>query len=411
MKHVLSYLCTRPWAITTNAMQSIHDIVARETSLEAVAAKIGKPLENTGGRVEMRGSVAVLSAEGPLFRYANLFTDISGATSIEMFSQAFNAALTNPQVEAILLNVNSPGGEADGVGEMAAMIFDARGIKPITAYVGGIGASGGYWLAAAAERVVMNETAMVGSIGIVANLIDSREAEAKAGVKRYELVSSCSPDKRVDIATDEGRAKMLEMVDAMAEVFVARVAQYRNTTAEHVIANYGKGFVHAGRKALAAGMVDALGSFEGIVAELNTAAAAGNHGLKLAAGSPVASKKEATMADDKQPDVGAIKAQALKDERARIQAILGCEEAKGREGLARHLALETDMDPEVARKALAAAPAAAAAPVESSDQLGERMKALGNPKVGIESDKGDDTENEINAIAGFLPAAQRRRVS
>ena len=117
------------------------------------------------------------------------------------------------------------------------------------------------------------------------------------------------------------------------------------------------------------------------------------------------------MADDKQPDVGAIKAQALKDERARIQAILGCEEAKGREGLARHLALETDMDPEVARKALAAAPAAAAAPVESSDQLGERMKALGNPKVGIESDKGDDTENEINAIAGFLPAAQRRRVS
>jgi capsid assembly protease len=392
-------------------METMHEIVARETDLEAIAAKIGKPLENTGGRVEMRGSVAVLSVEGPLFRYANLFTDISGATSIEMLSQAFNAALTDPKVESILLNVNSPGGEADGVGEMAAMIYDARGKKPIAAYVGGIGASGGYWLASAASRVVMNETAMVGSIGIIANLVDTREAQAKAGIKRYEIVSSCSPDKRVDIATDEGQAKMLEMVDAMAEVFVGRVAQYRNTTAENVIANYGKGFVHAGRKALAAGMVDALGSYEGIVAELNAAAQADNHGLSFAAGLLVATKKEETMADDKQPDVGAIKAQALKDERARIQAILACEEAKGREGLARHLALETDMDPETARKALAAAPAAAAAPVESSDQLGERMRQLGNPKVGIDSEKGDDSADEIAAVTAYIPASQRRRAS
>lgn len=407
MRHVLSYLCARPWAITRNAMETMHEIVARETDLEAVATKLGKPLENTGGRVEMRGSVAVLSVEGPLFRYANIFTAISGATSIEMLAKEFDAALSDPRVESILLNINSPGGEADGVGEMAALIYDARGKKPITAYVGGIGASGGYWLASAASRVVMHETAMVGSIGIVANLIDTREAQAKAGIKRYEIVSSCSPDKRVDIATDQGQAKMLEMVDAMAEVFVGRVAQYRSTTPENVISSYGKGFVHAGRKALAAGMADSLGSYEAVVAELN-AGQAGADRIQIAAGFPAAGReKEGPMADEKQPDVNEVKAQAIKDERVRIQAILASEEAKGREALARHLALETAMDAETARKALAAAPLPT---VEEKKPNGfaEHMRSVANPKVGVENDKPDDVASEVAAITRFIPAPQRR---
>jgi len=410
MKHILSYLCERPWAITSRAMETMHRIVEREGDLEAVAARLGERIEKTTYATEKRGAIAVLNVEGPIFRYANLFTAFCGATSIEMLARDFNVALDDKSVEGILVNVNSPGGEADGLCEMADMIHAGRDKKPIYAYVGGLGASGGYWLAAAAKEVYAHASALVGSIGVVASVYDDRGEQEKTGVRKYEIVSSQSPRKRADVTTEGGRAQIQEMVDAMADIFIGRVAMYRGVSAEDVTQKFGQGGVLPGAKAQRAGMIDAVSSFESVLAAMNSEAS--KKSFSIAASGAASSTQEDVMADDKKPDAAQLSAQ----ERKRIKDILESAEAKGREKFARHLALETNTEVAVAIGFLAAAaqdqpPPAPAPPAEpKADQLTERMRALGNPVVGIDSGKPvDDDAAEIAAVVQYLPEAQRRR--
>lgn len=403
MKNSLLSFFEGPWAITERALQTMLTIYERRhevKDLEAVAAKLGRPLENTGNRVEMRGKTAILGVEGPLFRYANLLTEVSGATSVEMLARDFGAALDNPAVDTILLNINSPGGQADGVGELAAMIAGARGRKDVVAYIGGLGASGAYWLASAASRIVMHETAFAGSIGVVATAYDNSEQLAKEGIRKHEIVSSQSPRKRLDPATEDGKAGMQEMVDAMAAVFVERVAEYRGASVEQVLSDFGKGFVLPARQAVEAGMADAVGSFEGLLGAIE---AARESSLLMAAAA-----QPGSAAAEQEEHVDDVTRQAVTADRTRSLTILQCEEATGREELARHLALETDMDAEAARRLLAKAPAQAAAAAARPDVFAEHMRQLGNPDVGVSKDGGDDLAAEVASIVRYLPPNQRR---
>ena len=129
----------------------------------------------------------------------------------------------------------------------------------------GLAASGAYWLASAAGKIVADETAQLGSIGVLATVIDDRAAEEKHGVKRYEIVSSQSPLKRTDPGTDEGRAQLQQMVDAMASVFIAKVAKFRGTSEAKVASDFGRGAVLPAHDAVSVGMADALGSLESLL--------------------------------------------------------------------------------------------------------------------------------------------------
>jgi len=258
---------TQAWAILPEMLTTILSIAARETDPEAVAAKLGRPLENTY-QVEMRDGVAVIPVHGAVMRYANLFTRVSGATSIEQLALDFNQALENPAVKGIVLNIDSPGGTVAGVNELADMIYAARGRKPITAYVSGMGASAAYWLASSADEIVMDATASVGSIGVVSVQTDDTERKAKAGVKEIQIVSSVSPRKRPDLSTETGRADVQAMVDSLANVFVNTVARNRGVAAESVLSKYGQGGLMVGIDAVSAGMADRIGSLEQVIAGL-----------------------------------------------------------------------------------------------------------------------------------------------
>lgn len=113
---VLMAIYDRPWLITSEALETICGVAERrEVDLEAVAARLGRPLENAGGNSYVRDGVAVIGIEGPLVRYADLFSEVSGATSVESVAADFQAALDAGNVRQILLNVNSPGGQVNGV--------------------------------------------------------------------------------------------------------------------------------------------------------------------------------------------------------------------------------------------------------------------------------------------------------
>lgn len=256
-------LTSHPWAITKDYLSIMVEIAARkEVDVSAVEERLGRKLDNTRTVTE-RGGVAIIPITGPIFRYANLFSEISGGTSVQVLAKDFRAALDSPDVRAILLNIDSPGGDANGINEFAAMVYAARGKKPITAYIGGMGCSAAYWIASAAGEIVCDATALVGSIGVIASM--------PAGDDPSEVIfiSSQSPRKRESPTTEEGRASIQATIDAMADVFVGRVAEYRGVSTDTVLSSFGQGGIFVGEHAVTAGLTDRLGSFEATLAGMS----------------------------------------------------------------------------------------------------------------------------------------------
>jgi ClpP class serine protease len=243
-----------PWALSKEWLSTILNIADRSPS-EPLA------LESTT-YVDMRGPVAVVSITGPVFRYANIFSEISGATSIEILARDLQVAIGDPAVSAIVLSIDSPGGQAQGINEICKHIRAGAAQKPIVAYVGGTAASAAYWLASAASRVVIDDAAALGSIGVVMSVSRPRPDQP------LEFVSSNAPNKRPDPTSESGRAHLQEIVDAMAAVFVDSVADYRNTTPALVESDFGRGGILIGAKAIAAGLADSIGTLEGVIASL-----------------------------------------------------------------------------------------------------------------------------------------------
>ena len=392
---------SEPWAITQPALETILEIAERENEKpEAVAARLGKELQNTHTVTE-RDGVAVIPVTGPLFRYANIFTAISGATSYEILAQDFAVALDNPDINAIILNIDSPGGEVNGCAELANMIFAARGKKPIIAYASGDAASGAYWIASAADQVVASETSGLGSIGVVAVYRGAKPD--KNAPTTIEIVSSQSPFKRLNPESDEGRAKLQTRIDAMAEVFVNTLARNRGIEAAKVLEQFGGGDILIGAHAVNAGLADRIGSLEKLIAEFS---ASSNPALQRGFLLPVTIKKETvmdlpTLTQDHPALLAEVQTSAKATERSRIQTILASEEAKDRGDLAQHLAFATDMTPDAAVAMLSKAPK-----IQSevkTNGFDAAMQGLGNPKIVPAA--AESEEDDVDAVAKRLASA------
>jgi len=382
-----------PWAITSSALTTILDIAARQNAPpEAVAAKLGRELQNSY-RLEMRDGIAVLPVVGPLFRYANLFTQVSGASSYELLAKDFTQAVENPDVKAIVLNIDSPGGEVNGCAEFADMIHEARGVKPIIAYASGDAASGAYWIAAAADEIVVSKTSALGSIGVVGVYRGNKGEDA------VEVVSSQSPYKRLDPDTDDGRARLQKRIDAMADVFVDAVAKYRGVASSHVQNHYGSGDVFIGDAAVKQGLADRIGSFEKLLSELS-----GNPVSEPSPHSINPNQQEKSMDDiqslrEAYPDLTAsLEQDAVKQgvatERSRVQGILSHDEADARTLLAQHLAFETDMEVEAAVSVLSKAPLETPTRDDVSG-FSAAMEATPNPEITPSPETEDDSEEAV----------------
>ncbi len=394
-------LAGEPWAITETALHTILEIAARENeSPQAVAAKLGRNLQNTYSVVE-RDGVAVIPVTGPLFRYANLFTMISGASSYELIARDFTAALENPQIKGIILDIDSPGGEVNGVSELSNMVFAARGKKPVVAYASGDAASGAYWIASAADEIVVSETSALGSIGVVGMYQGKSGKSAEA----VEIVSSQSPHKRLDPTTDDGRKRLQIRIDSMADVFIETIARNRNVSTENVQNHYGGGDVMIGAKAVSAGLADRVGSLEGLIAELSSPKKSPRtEGFFNAQNQPPSTQEKKpmdieTLKKDHPDLVATLTREGASAEKKRLNDILCSEEAKGREKLAKEMALNTDIHAMEARQLLACAPVEEPKATTSFEKV---MSSMPNPAITPAS---DDAANEVDAVASRIAAA------
>jgi signal peptide peptidase SppA len=391
MKKINPLWGREPWAITETAMQTILSVAARENeSPEAVASKLGRELQNTYNATE-RDGVAILPVTGPLFRYANIFTSISGATSYELIAKDFRIALDNPQIKAIILDIDSPGGEVNGVSELSSMIHEARGKKPIIAYASGDAASGAYWIASAADEIVVSETSALGSIGVVGMYRADDENN-----KTIEIVSSQSPHKRLDVSSDEGRIRLQARIDSMADVFINAIARHRNIDPQTILSDYGGGDVMIGQNAILAGLADRIGSLDHLLQELSQAKAPQIEGLL--ASQPQSTKEKTPMTLDElkanHPElVTQIQTDARASERKRFEDILGSAEAKGREKLAQEIALGTELSHVEASQLLSFASPDVKANVSDFETA---MASTKNPDIQPE---GEQQEDDIDAVA------------
>lgn len=339
-----------PWAMTEDYLRLLISIAGRQLEAdieldvpdhldpESVAVQTGEMVEDAR-RATVRGNVAIVPVVGPIFRRANLFTDMSGATSVELLARDFRAALEDPSVEAILLDIDSPGGEVNGISEMSDLIFEAREQMPIRAFVGGAGASGAYWLASSAREVVTADTALLGSIGVRTAFVDTSERDRQRGIQRIEFVSSQSPNKVPDPTEENGRAQIQRVVDELAEIFIQAVARNRNVTRETVVTEFGGGAVFVGSNAVRRGLADRVGTFEGVLSEMQDETAssgvqgglAADTGLEETMSDSAEGQDERTLEEknltakevrEAFPEASAeIEAEAREAERERIQAI------------------------------------------------------------------------------------------
>jgi capsid assembly protease len=261
-RRILEAIYAQQWAIQPEWLDTIVGIAERRIGdPEAVLAARGEPLRDSE-RTVVRDGVAIVPVRGPIFRYANLFTALSGASSIDMLALDVGAAVNNSAVKAIVLEIDSPGGMVAGVSEFAEQIRAATQVKPVVAYVSNLGASAAYWIASAAGEVVARDTAALGSIGVVMRMY--RETDDGA----IKFVSAQSPRKHARPDSEAGQAIYQREVDALADVFIGAVAGYRGVAVDTVLAEFGGGATVLGEAAVAAGMADRLGSLESIIAGL-----------------------------------------------------------------------------------------------------------------------------------------------
>jgi len=264
--NLVAWACSVPWCITAEALDAMLQVASREEidtddlkqvmhGPKSLALRDGKRREHAS-HTETLGPIARIVIDGPIYRYADYFTKYSGGVTTEALAKEFQAALDDVGVQAIALVIDSPGGEATGINELADTIYQARGQKPIHAYIEGYGASAAYWIASAADTVTVDENALVGSIGTVAGYPDP----SKRVKYTIDFVSSQSPKKRVDPTTIDGAAYLQSLVDEMTEVFIAKVMRNRNITRAQILAV--EGGILVGQQAVAAGLADTLGSEE-----------------------------------------------------------------------------------------------------------------------------------------------------
>lgn len=262
----------QPWCITPDALTMMLALAVREEvdsdtlrdamhGPKSLALRDGRRREDSATMTTLDG-VARIVIDGPIYRYADFFTRYSGGVTTAALARDVQQALDDPSVGALAFVIDSPGGEATAINELADTIYAARGRKPIGAYIEGYGASAAYWIASAADAVVVDDNAIVGSIGTVMAVYDPTKMQRRT----IDIVSTQSPKKRVDVTTEAGRAELQQMVDAMTEVFIAKVIRNRGMSREQVLAI--EGGLLIGQHAIAAGLADRLGSEDQLLREL-----------------------------------------------------------------------------------------------------------------------------------------------
>jgi len=305
--------------------------------------------------------VAIISSLGELVNRGAWVNSNSGLVSYEGLAAQLKDAANDPEVHDILWDLDSPGGEAIGMSDLADVVRHVNETKPVTVFAGGILASAGFGIASGAKQIVASKSALVGSIGTLLMHLDYSGRYEQAGVKPTLIYAGAH---KVD-GNPFGPLSESVTQDLQAEVmafyndFLATVEAGRGSRLPAAAAKATEARVFMGKDAVQKGMADDVGTFDDVLADLvsrKPGSIKPTGGIKMITytqeqfDQAVASAKA-----DGASGVAAAKTDAAATERKRVAAIMGLEEAKGREKQAGALAA-TEVSVEAAKAVLAASP-------------------------------------------------------
>jgi signal peptide peptidase SppA len=218
---------------------------------------------------ELKNNIAIIPVHNVLaHRTEGFISYLFGDTSYEEIREAFQEALNDKTVGAIVFDIDSPGGEIAGAFDLVDEIYQARGIKPIYAIANEDAFSAAYAIASAAEKIYIARTGSVGSIGVVSFHVDQSAWDASEGLKYNYIYAGAhkidySPHQPL---SDEARSAAQRDVDDTYELFVETVARNRGLTADAVRMTEAAFF--RGKKAIQAKLADAIMSFDKAIADI-----------------------------------------------------------------------------------------------------------------------------------------------
>jgi len=238
--------------------------IENDFAADAQAASGGKPIRG------VKGKVGIIPVHGPLQQRMTVELLKSGGTSTEEVGVALDALLADKSIEAIVLNVDSPGGSSWGTQELADKVYAVRGQKPIYTSVDSLMASAAAWIGTAADSVSITPSGDAGSIGVYTWHVDESKALEDAGVKvtlvhagKYKVEGN-----PFEPLSEEGAAHFQETVNDIYSAFVGGMKRNRNVTAAHVEKNFGQGRLLSARQSVDVGLADRVLSFEGLLKKL-----------------------------------------------------------------------------------------------------------------------------------------------
>lgn len=268
--HILAAIRSQPWAILPHYLAAIEAIALRiydNPALLAVqedghverqpsaVALMGQRAPATRTAM-LRDGVGMLPITGPVFPRANIMTEMSGATSLDIAAADLRALQASPDVKSILVVMDTPGGAVAQINDFGRLI--AASSKPVAVHVTGMCCSAGYWIASQGTGgISADSTCLIGNIGVVVSADYQVEPDSQ-GYRSIDIVSTNAPNKRPDLSTEEGRAQIRQMLDGVEAVFIQAVARGRGVSEATVRNDFGRGASLAAADALSAGLIDRI---------------------------------------------------------------------------------------------------------------------------------------------------------
>lgn len=415
--NVADRLIGRPLLATPDRVEQILAVLGERVGLEVFRADDAAPVPAARAfeaplakhgmyRVTDQG-VAIVPVVGTLVNRGSWIGAQSGLVSYEGITAQIKGALRDPDVRGIMLDVDSPGGEASGCFDLANLIREAGNEKPIIAFANDKAASGGYALASAAREVWTTQTGTLGSIGVVLVHMDRSGQMAKAGIKPTIVHAGArkADGHPFGALPDDVRTDLQSEMERMRGLFVDVVAASRpKLSADAIRATEAR--VYHGAAAVEAGLADGIGTYDSVLQRFAATLPAKPRAV------PAQSQEKAIMADNQSPAAAGpdqIAAAELRGreagaaaERARIATIVRHTEADGRLDMALSLALDTSLPAEEAGKVLSRSPkaAAAAAATQTTQLYAAIAKSGGAPNVpGVDVGAGAPPPRKEGGLA------------
>jgi signal peptide peptidase SppA len=363
------------------------------------------------------GGVGVITITGALINRGAFVGSYSGETSYEGIKHQLARAAGDSRVKSILLDLDTPGGEANGAMEAAQTVREAASRKPVMAIANGMSASAGYALASGATRIITAPSAMVGSIGCVMVHLDISRALDREGVTPTLIVAGARKldGNPVQPLSDEALRTLQTEVGRYYELFVETVAEGRGRRTSARAARETEGRIYVGREAVDARLADDVGTFEDVLGELTRHA--GRPERSSPSTAPAATTRRRAMDplfDDEGP--APIEAQPLRfppeqiaqaqaagaaAQIERFKAIAADTRVKGKEAFAMRLACEAPQMPADAVGAMCELTPAATARLslaERSAETGaEAISSAPGPRADPAAAGWDTAINRTNA--------------